>query len=127
MPNPPAPLKLRLSPHVPEDVHRLAHEDVQVSGREVGRPVRIRHGDVQHRLEVLSSQVLCQEGKPLGAGGDVVLEQREALGPGVVHAFLVLLLGEPGALTIDGHLGVEQKGAGGRKSGGWDRRGRGGA
>ena len=42
--------------------------------------------------------VLGQEGKPLGAGKEVVLQDGQAVGLAVGHAGRILLLGEPAAL-----------------------------
>ena len=100
-----------------------------MGGCDVGGPeVRVGHSDVQHRLEVLSSHVLCQQSEALGAGGEVVLERHEALGLGVLHTLTVLLSGEPGALAVDGHLGEEQEeGRGTRRGrvggGAWEEEG----
>lgn len=61
------------SPHVPVDVHSLSKKHVQVIGGYV-RPFRIRHYHIIHGIEVLPTQVLYQESKPLGPGSEVVLQ-----------------------------------------------------
>ncbi len=89
-------------PHVPKDVDGFSQEEIKVSGW--GGWVRIGHCYIKHGLEVIATKMLGKKGKTLGSRSDVVLQNRKAFASGILEAFLLLLFGEPGAFTIDGHL-----------------------
>lgn len=92
------------SPHVPEYVDTFPEQHVQVCINIVPA-ARISHSHVIDSLEVCSlSEVLCQQGEPLGTRGEVVLQGREVVLFSVLHSLCMLLICKPSSLTVDGNL-----------------------
>ena len=65
--------------------------------------VRVSHTHIVHGLDPVP-QVLCQQGKPLGARGHVVPQWKEVVLLGVLHSLGMLLLGEARSFTINSDL-----------------------